>query len=262
MKKIIKRMVSLVITIFTMLVFSITGFAEGKEEFDSFPRPKDGTDYSKMDFKGDSFIFGGALEAREEDIIESLKHPKDCIPAVDDSMEGPDRASWVFLSRLGSFVYYGQEQNMSCGAASVRMALKYITGTEYSESTVRSGCGTGPNGTYLSNMVTYANSMQNSNVYTSQYLANQTTMKNNLYAGITTFDAPPIVGLVESTTYGFPYTGNGHFVTIYGIKSDKSEMAIADPWAGHVGDSSNMFYSVTASNLHSAYSTLNLGYMY
>ena len=81
--------------------------------------------------------FGGAKEATEEDmqIWADVEKPT---PAEDSSV-APLAATWEYLS---PFTYYGQEESYSCGPATVRMALKYLTGDTYDESDIRDGCNT------------------------------------------------------------------------------------------------------------------------
>lgn len=164
---------------------------------------------------------------------------------------------------MSSFYYYPQEFSYSCGAASVRMALRYLTGVDYPESTVRTGCNTAISGTSLSDMQTYINSEQTANYYATRFGVDKTTMKDNFYAGIVTWDAPPIVGLQETTSNGWPFDLSAHAVTIYSIKDDKSEVAIADPWGGYISSSSPYrWYDVSTDDVYTAYSAINAGYMF
>jgi hypothetical protein len=258
----------LAVAMIGMTIFAnVTAFTTFEGDFEDIPKPVDGTDYSRIDNSGEKYgyIPQGIIEASDEDIKNSLLQiPKEDSSSAIYEKEPNERATWYMLSNIGSnFTYYGQEQANTCGPACVKMALKYLTGTAYSEATIATGCGTTPTGTPIGNMCTYINSMQTVNAYYFQYSANLTTMQNNLFSGIVTYDAPPIIGVTEKTVYTFPYNStSGHAVLIYGVKSDKSEMAIADPWAGYLGDYSNAFYSVGAGNLHLAYSVTYYGYMY
>ncbi len=169
-------------------------------------------------------------------------------------------ASWILTSR--SFYYFAQETNYSCGPACVRMILRNITGVTYSESTIRSGCKTTTSGTYLSNMVTYTNSLQNHNYYVARYQQSKTNMQNDLYSGITTFDSPPIVGLRESIVNGWNYNLSAHFVALYAVRSDKSSFLLTDPWSGYIGDLANRDLNKSISELYDAYNSVNVGFMY
>lgn len=226
--------------------------------------PSDGTNYTQISREVQrSVTVGGAREARVQDVIDSLQLSKKSEFVSEQNNLNSTNASWYQLSDMSSFVYYAQAKNYSCGAASVRMALRYLTGSDYSESTIRTGCSTTTSGTYLSDMKTYINKQQSSNSYITKYGATKTTLKDNLYSGIVTYDAPPILGLCESTSSGWPFDLPAHFVAVYSVKSDKSEVAIADPWAGYVSSTSSYkWYDKSTDDLYTAYNAVNCGYMY
>lgn len=205
---------------------------------------------------------GGAREATEEHMKRWADAEKpNATRALSSSVTQGILAYWEPLS---PFYYYGQELGMSCGPASVRMALKYLTGTTYSESTIRTGCNFDPvTGTYLSDLVDYTNDEQSDNWYIARYEQTQATMNSNLYDGITYWDAPPIIGVEESINAGWPYDIGGHFLAVYSVMSDKSAYALCDPWAGYIDDDDNRWYDKSDDDLYSAYDAAdNLGYMY
>jgi len=112
--------------------------------------------------------------------------------------------------------------------------LRYLNGSAPTQDTIAVGCKTTSTaGTYISDMVTYINSMQSKNRYTSKYQANSTNMSSYLYSGIVSYGAPPIIGMAFSSSNGWLYSSGGHFMSVYGAKSDKSEFALADPWIGY-----------------------------
>lgn len=169
-------------------------------------------------------------------------------------------SSWILTSRY--FYYYGQELGYSCGPACVKMALRNITGTAYSESSIRTGCNTTTAGTYLADMVEYINDMQSHNRYLARYQQTKANMQSNLYSGIVTWDAPPIVGVKETTSTGWRYNLAGHFVTVYAVNSDKTAFLISDPWSGYIGDSANRDLNISVNNLYTGYNAVDIGYMY
>ncbi len=200
-------------------------------------------------------IFSGGREATEEHMEEAKKHRKPELPA----------GAKALLNRrqnLPSFPYYGQETDHSCGPACVRMALKYLTETDYGEAEIYNGCQTTPGGTYLWDMARYINTKQSVNYYVQKYQVSRTEMKNDLSAGINVYNAPPIIGIRELTRNGWPYDLSAHFVTVYGVGDNQSSFSICDPWAGYVGGSSNRWYRKSADVLYQAYNLVNLGYMY
>ena len=224
----------------------------------------DGTDNSQIVHADHELDYhcGGALEAREQDILAGVfQTPK---KSVDEMVPiTPTRDGWYQIPNLSNFIYYGQLQSYTCGPASVKMAIKYLSGNAIAESIVASGCNTTTNGTYLSDMKNYINSMQSSNIYSSQYGVSKSTMKTCLYNGIVYYVAPPIVGLHESTLTGWPYDLNMHYVVVYSIKDDQSSVKIADPWGGYVSSSSSgKLYTVSTDMMYTAYSAVNVGLMY
>lgn len=87
-------------------------------------------------------------------------------------------------------------------------------------------------------------------------------MKSNLYKGIVNWDAPPIVGLKETTSDGWNYNLGGHFVVVYGVYSNQKKYAVTDPWSGFIGDSANRDITVSVNMMYTAYSAVNIGYMF
>lgn len=254
----LKTVVSCALSVVMVAILSTSVLAETERI-----EPVDGTDYSNIIVDSDSVNsgFAGALEAREQDIINSRTQESKYINVY--AQNDNTRAYWIQLDDMSSFVYYAQELNYSCGPACVKMALKYITGTTYSEATIRTGCNTSTSGTAIDNMKTYINSEQGYNTYETHFRESKTTMKNHLYSGIVACDAPPIVGLQESTSDGWFFNISAHYVAVYSVKSDKSEVAIADPWAGYVSSSSPYkWYDKSTNDVYSAYNAINCGYMY
>lgn len=211
---------------------------------------------------------GGALTATPEQMEQwenaekQVKNPNINSKTVRNNTSSS--RGWEYIDPMSDFWYYGQELSMSCGAACVRMALQFLTGTTYAEDTIRTGCGTSTSGTYLSNMVTYINNEPLPYYdYIVRYKQTKATMKANLYDGVTLYNNPPIIGVHESTADGWPYTlSSGHFVIIYGAYSDESSFYIADPWAGYKNENNNRWYSISSDDLYTGYSVDNLGYMF
>ena len=194
-------------------------------------------------------IKGGAREATPEQIAEA---EADFDPHRFDYLKKlpAEKATWYALG----VTYYGQETSMSCGPASVRMVLKYKTGTTYAESTIRNNTNYSATwGTSLADLVSYTNSQQNYS-YTKYYGSSSSYILDGILSAIRYSSAPPICGLKEKSAWGFPYNGDGsHFVVIHQVTSDKSKVAVFDPWAGYIGDTGNKTYDVTANNLMNAY---------
>lgn len=202
----------------------------------------------------------GALPATAQDMAEANQTPDENAPE-NENME--TRASWIYLDN--TFYVYNQTTSYNCGPASVQAALNYLKGSSPIQSSIASGCGTTSSGTYLSDMKTYINKQQSARTYVSKYNASSSTMKSSLYSGVVSYDAPSIIGLSFSSSDGWLYSSGGHFMTVYGTKSDKSSFALGDPWIGYSGSglSDNSWsYSKSASTIYNAYSNNNIGLMY
>lgn len=226
---------------------------DGKEE----PREEQQSNIRASSFSYDGT--SGLLEATSEEMAKWANVEKPDY-RVNETIRPLAASTWYQLSPMSDFYYYGQEKNNTCVSASSKMVLKFLTGTAYSESVIATAINN-LGGTSSSNMATYLNSEQTENTYVAKYGASKTTMKNNLYSGIVNYNAPPVIGVQESTSKGWPYNLDAHAVVVYSVTSDKSEIAIADPWAGYVGDSTKWF-DKTADDVYTAYNAINGGYIY
>ena len=241
-----KRLITILLLIAMIMTFSIGANATDKEPYMSVSGTKEATE-TQMELAANLSKDGLAVNRTVEEALATV--------------QGARSTNWIYTDRY--FYYYGQEQNYTCGPASVRMALRNITGEEYSESVISAGCNTtASEGTYLADMVTYINSMQNHNTYIAKYKDTKATMKSNLYKGIVNWDAPPIVGLKETTSDGWNYNLGGHFVVVYGVYSNQKKYAVTDPWSGFIGDSANRDITVSVNMMYTAYSAVNIGYMF
>lgn len=213
--------------------------------------------------------YGGALSAddydSEYDLNESLTTTQKEIKSKKEDMDVSDAikpsktraVTWNYLD--DGYTVYGQINNYYCGPATVKGALKYLTGKEYSQSTIASACGTTTSGTYLAPMVKYLNSKISSNYYVQKNGVNKTDMINYLYSSIALYDMPPIVGIACSSSDGWKYTTSGHFVAINGVTTDGSTFNIADSLILYLGYSSGSFYNKSATTLYNAYDAVNIG---
>lgn len=263
----INKIISAILVLSLCMSITITASAN------DHPVPIDGTDYTLIKSNLEAVKnagsanriggFSGAREATAEQIAESAKQVDKNL-AINDSLIVQKAVVSSTWNTLPSFVYYAQELNYSCGAAAVKMALKYLTGSTYAESTIRTGVHTSSAyGTYLSDMVSYINTQQSKNNYVSVYGASKSSLQLSLYNGIVYWDTPPIVGLRESTSNGWAFNLSGHFVTIYAVMSDYSNVSLCDPWAGYVSSSSAYkFVNKSTDDVYTAYNAVNIGYMY
>ena len=197
------------------------------------------------------------------------RSPKRTLEEARNSSQQNGSRGWLYA--MGGNWYFAQETNYSCAPACVRMALKRITGTTYSESTIRTGCNTSPSyGTYTSDMATYINSIlvdyDDEYYYLVSYTNSLTTMKSNLYFGIAQCGLPSIVCVNEKPDWNWPYELlDGHAVLVDGVTENQWSYRIWDPWAGYIQDTgwtNKTCYVIGDGYLFAAYDDAGLGYMY
>lgn len=195
------------------------------------------------------------LSADEIDIaIEKLND------VGDESGITPYAVTWSYLP---NFTMYKQSTSYYCVVASCKAAMQYLTGSSDSQSTIASALGTTTSGTPFSNAKTYLNDNQSENTYISKASStSQSTMASNFYSAIHTYDAPALISVKLSTTNGWAYNTSGHTMCIYGARSDKEYFAIADPYIQWVDSNASMYYSKSASAIHTAISDRGNGYIY
>lgn len=202
----------------------------------------------------------GAREATESQMAEAALVPDGVLLTPDQNQR---RASWVYLDN--SFRVYAQINDYYCGPATVQAALNYLTGQTPGQVTIAAGCGTTTSGTYLADMKSYLNAMQNQHTYTARYGADGASMCNYLYTGIASYDAPSIIGLSVLAIDGWLYNSPAHFMSVYGAMSDQSSFALGDPWIKYPGSGltdRSASYVQPALTVEVAYSSVNLGLMY
>ena len=153
---------------------------------------------------------GGAREATESQKNDAKNENK----YYNDAVNYSEPFDWTPLKTLFYMDYYAQETSMSCGPASVRMILGYLTGTNYSEKTIRDNTKYSIYvGTYLVDLLIYVKKQKTRNNYVSAYDNNYSDMCSKLYNGIANYDAPPIIGIKGNENQGWEYDfSNGHYV--------------------------------------------------
>lgn len=122
--------------------------------------------------------------------------------------------------------HYKQEQGTWCGPASMQMVVHYVTGTYYSQASLASVLGTGPNGTYIDVL---ANQLH---AYTGLAYEVGLTSQGNFYNNVKAdFDANyPVVYDVDASYLDPFYQGfTPHFVVGVGYSSNGS-LHYSDPF--------------------------------
>lgn len=253
-----KKTLSVLLVSIMLFSFNTVVFAGENNASDDFVEAK--TVYVGIETRSiDTTTSVGALPATIEDIAESNRMQDK--PVITEPTVMP-RATWTYLS---DYYVYNQTTSYNCGPAAVQAALRYLNGSTPTQADIAEGCKTTTNGTYLSDMLTYINDEQSENTYISKYQATSAKMKDYLYSGVVTYDAPPIIGMAFSSSDGWLYSSGGHFMSVYGATSDKSSFALADPWIGYSNSGLTdkpWSYSKSATDIFNAYNSVNLGLMY
>ncbi len=129
---------------------------------------------------------------------------------------------------------YKQETNYYCGPACLQMALKHITGTKYSQSSLASTAGTNStDGTYVYKMRDTLNAKQSTRKYAYTTVSSQSDLQNKVTSSIAR-EAPVIFHAKTGPLQMYNGKNLGHYVlghTIYEPASEsKVYIAYNDPW--------------------------------
>jgi len=196
---------------------------------------------------------------REEAYIKYYK--SEYIDENDDACYSENRdTTW---SHLFGIMAYKQDTTYYCVPAACKTCIQYLTGSSPSQSTIASDLGTTVNGTPFGNAITYLNSHQTATIYVSKPgTTNLATMKNDFYDAVVSYNDPPLVGLAFTTNSGWAYDTTGHAMCIGSARNDKEYFKLLDPYIPWVNPNASMYYSKTASSIHSAMSSFGYGYDY
>ncbi len=253
-----KKLVLMLLTLTMALSANSISFAAQEDSAKEFIEAKTVSVSEESSIASGDFLKApnGARSARPQD---KLGVKKDDL--LNQSLSRQAATSWKYLN---GYTVYSQITNYNCGPATVQAALNYL-GVSRNQADIARGCRTITNGSYLADMINYINSQQTRNRYVGRYNETSSEMCRLLYNGVSTSKAAPIIGVTFSTSDGWLYSTNGHFMSVYGAKSDKSAFAMGDPWIGYSGsglDGESWTYTKSASTLYKAYSRVNIGFMY
>jgi len=172
----------------------------------------------------------------------------------------PMATTWTYLS---GFTIYKQQETYYCVPASVKAAMQYLTGSSDSQDTIAKALGTTKSGTPFSAARTYLNENQDENYYVSKSASTSLeVMQSNFESAIDTYDAPPLISVSFSSDDGWPYDTSGHTMCISGKRDDLEYFRLADPYIKWADSNASMFYSKSASDIHTAISDRGNGYIY
>lgn len=190
-----KKLLSLCLVFVLAITFSASSFG-GYYEGDT---PKDPIQSSSAHDDYEPFINTGAIPAtpaeRAETALDAMRprqHSAFYRANLPRSVQG-----WY---NVPDMTYYAQETDYTCGAASLRMALDYFNGINYSESSIYSGAnGTSGVGLTQSQVRTYINKKQSKYDYTGydEQTQDNATITKILYTSIANEQVPPILGVKE-----------------------------------------------------------------
>jgi predicted double-glycine peptidase len=258
-----KRLLSLILVGVLLLSLNVVAFANETAD-DEFV--KAGEIYVEPEeITRNSYIGGpaGAIPATEEQLAAAGQYEEEEILFQPINTT---RATWTYLP---NYYVYNQTTYYNCGPASIQAALRYINGSTPAQSEIARWCGTTSDGSHIESMTSYINTegIQSRRNYVYVLDSSKSLMKTRLHTGIMGYDAPPIIGMVFWESDGWYYDTPGHFMSVYGVKSDQSEFALADPWIGYATTDPDLAgvawsYSKDADTIYRAFSSYNIGYMY
>lgn len=263
MKKIVKKILGIAISLGLMLVTSTTAFATNVNVVENKGTSANLTDSSGGINTGDILCPAESIEEQLEGLSETQKRValEKLTGSRNEELNITPYA--VVWSDLPSFTMYKQNTNYYCTVASCKAAMQYLTGSSSSQETIAAALGTTTDGTIFSNAKKYLNSHQSSNTYIFKTSgASLSTMQNDFYSAIIIYDAPPLITVKLSTTDGWAYNTSGHTMCICGARGDRAYFRIADPYIKWANSGASMLYTKTASSIHKAISDRGNGYIY
>ena len=133
------------------------------------------------------------------------------------------------LTRLKDFVIYKQEKDNFCGPACVKSALRFLTGSSPSQTTIDKSIKKN-----IVNVPAYMNARQNKAYYILAKLpsnngVNTTELKTRIGYDINDRKIPSFMRIDGTTSSNWYYATDGHCILATGIYTDGSKIQIADP---------------------------------
>lgn len=255
-------------------LFVVTAFADENGQYDDYRNlENDGTKVEKS--KSSATVNTGLADDTDgESVEEQLAYietsdltEEEKVIAIEKLLDVdkeneimPRDTTWNHLSGFG---IWKQSESYYCVPASVKAAMHYLTGNSDAQDVIAKALKTTTSGTQFSEARTYLNNNQSKNNYLSKpSTTTLASMKNNFSSAIKTYDAPPLISVKLSTSSGWAYNTSGHCMLISGARNDKEQFRIADPYLQWVDSNGDMYYSKTASEIHTAIVDRGNGYIY
>ena len=146
--------------------------------------------------------------------------------------------------------FFEQENYYFCGPATVKQVYHYRWGNSNTQSYYANLLSTTTGGTDMTVIKNYLMNNVNSN-YTYSSIGSRNNWELIIYYSLLD-NRPPVLDIAPSTSGGFPYNSNGHFVNVsgaefYDLGNNGNYVRITDPWTPGLG---NRWYS--SQNLYNA----------
>ena len=178
----------------------------------------------------------------------------------DENEPRPKSITWEYLDGL---LIWKQESEVYCVPACCQSAIHYHTGRIESQASIAKDLDTTIYGTVFSKVKDYLNEKQKNNKYISRPATTSlSTMKSNFYLTINTIESPAMIDVQFWEEDGWYTDVIGHAMLISGIRSDKEQFRISDPYIQWIKSSASMHYIKSAEKIHSAVSERGNGYIF
>lgn len=196
----------------------------------------------------------GLTEEEKEIVLMKL------LDEGDENEPRPKTITWEYLDGL---VIWKQESEVYCVPACCQSVIHYHTGRIESQSSIAKDLGTTIYGTEFSKAKDYLNKKQQGNKYISRPATTSlSTMKSNFYLSINTMESPAMIDVQFRKKDGWYTDVTGHAMLISGIRNDKEQFRISDPYINWIDNDASMHYIKSAEKIYSAVSERGNGYIF
>lgn len=256
-----KRLISVILASVMLISVSMVSFAS--ETIENIGFVEAGKVYVEVEphsLASEALGPVGALPASEEQRVTEI-----VLYDVEESLESANTYS-VTWTNLSGFQVYNQSSTYNCGPACVQAVLAYF-GTTLSQSDIADSCTMTPTGAQVASMWQIINSSLHGNPgYNYVTETNQNSMQNSLYSAIVSNGKPCIIGLAFREEDGWYYSTEGHYMSVYSAKSDRTRFGLGDPWIGFSTDpdlaDAPWSYTKDSSTIYTAFSLKEIGMIY
>lgn len=128
------------------------------------------------------------------------------------------------LKRLQNFTIYMQEEDNYCGPACIKSALRFITGSSPSQTTIHKSINMD-----FTKIPGFVNAREKKCYYVWGYFNNTSDLMNKIETDVVRVNVPVFLRIDGTTSSNWYYATSGHCILATGIYTDKSKVQIADP---------------------------------